>query len=317
MLTTLSAAFAAAAGASPLSVLAVCISTFALIIATLNYRRKAGVLVRGTFSIASSRASDDAYVSRIALENLKDRAITIFAIYLRLGHNNYIKLEDREGGPLILRAFETYAAEFGPIEFYGINTNKLDLNKLFADSALTKRLVLSTSEGKYVASSKIRRWSPLIEYFKNYFTAVALPVYATYGGKYVGGNIKYVIEIIGVASAPEIILIHPGDYEIKVFRNFALSRQSLESKESLEQLLQEQADKGTLNCKSLMVYDMEAWRAREREFYSGPKIEAISCGLFRYHIVGRLLTKYQDWSVKRENTKRLTGQPPIDSKRED
>ena len=123
-----------------ISAAALCVSVFALIVATMNYRRKAGILVRGTFSIASSRAGNDAYVSSLGLDNLKDRALTIFAIYLRIGRNNYIRLEDLDESPLLLKAFETHTAQYGPIEFYGINTNKIDFNKLLRDPKFTKRI---------------------------------------------------------------------------------------------------------------------------------------------------------------------------------
>ena len=68
-------------------------------------------------------------------------------------------------------------------------------------------------------------------------TVIATPVYSKYKGTYLGGNIKYMIEITGAAGATEVIPIHPQDYELKVFRDFTLTRESLESKEALERLL--------------------------------------------------------------------------------
>ena len=62
------------------SISAICISTVALLVAVKNYRRKAGIFVRGSFAISSSRDCDDRYVSDVLIENLKDRAITVFSI---------------------------------------------------------------------------------------------------------------------------------------------------------------------------------------------------------------------------------------------
>jgi hypothetical protein len=290
------------------SIAALCISVLALVVATLNYRRKAGILVRGTFSISSSRAGDDSYVSSLGLDNLKDRTITIFDIYLRLGRNNYIQLEHSEN-PLLLRAFETHTARYGPIEFYGMNTNKIDLNKLLGDPKIPKRIVLSTSEGKYAVPERIGTWNPVFEYFRNYMIVIAKPVISIYKGTNLGGNIKYVIEIIGSSGATEIIPVLPQDYEIKVFRNFRLTRESLESKEALERLLQQQRDEGTLSCKEFMVYDPDAWREQVREFYTGAKVEAVSYGFFQYHVLGRLLAKYHEWSIRKKNAQLRSGRP--------
>lgn len=60
-------------------------------IAWRNYRRKAGVLIRGNYAIMEMFACKDLFVSTIILENQKDRAITIFGIYLRIGFNYYIE----------------------------------------------------------------------------------------------------------------------------------------------------------------------------------------------------------------------------------
>ena len=52
----------------------------------------------------SSVDCDDPYLSSLVIENLKDRAITIFEIYLKVGSNCYIQVEDFGSKPLVLRA---------------------------------------------------------------------------------------------------------------------------------------------------------------------------------------------------------------------
>jgi hypothetical protein len=130
------------------SIAALCVSALALSLAALNYRRKAGILVRGSYSlVSSSRDTNDAYVNSLVLENLKDRAITIFEIYLVVGYNYYITLDDRESNPLVLKAFETYAATYGTVQFYGLNGKTIKLQNLLNNRRIKKRIVLSTSEG--------------------------------------------------------------------------------------------------------------------------------------------------------------------------
>ncbi len=282
-------------------IVALSISTVALVIATMNYRRKSGSLVRGIFSIGSSIECNDLFVNSLILENLKDRAITVYAIYLRIGHNYYITLEKFEDKPLLLKAFETYQKEYGPIQFYGINTDRIDLNKLLQNPKVKRRLVLSTGDGKYVVPSPIKRWHPVGDFFKNHLTAIIHPVQITFKGKYLGSNIRYVVEFTGENGNEEIVLIHPEDFRVKKFRNFTLTKETLNTKESLETHLQEQMDNGKLICKKIVVHDTTLGQKNVGEFYNGKLLEAPYCGRFQYYIAGRLFTWSADRKLKREN----------------
>jgi hypothetical protein len=286
------------------AIVALCISALAFYVAAMNYRRKAGVLIRGTHTLASSRDCNDKYVSSIILENLKDRAITIFTIYLRIGYSYYIEIETFKDKPLILKAFETYHKEYGPIQFYGINSNRMNLDALLDDAKIKKRIVLSTSDGKYIVPHNIPRWNPVGDFFRNHLTAVIRPVCTIYKEKYIGANIKYVVEFIGNSDKVEIVPIHPKDFQLKTFRNFSLTQESLASQVSLTAYLNEQVTSGKLICERFQVYDADSWRVQAVEFYKGRTIEALYFGLLRYHIVGRLFTWYSNWKLRRENTKR-------------
>jgi hypothetical protein len=287
-----------------LSVTSLSIATLAFVIAVKNYRRKAGMYVRGSLTVASGRASNDPYVAEVLLENLKDRAVTIFAIYLKLGVNYYIELENLEENPLVLKAFETYRKKFGPIEFYGVNGNKINLREVFATAKAKKRLVLSTSDGKYVVPSSLRRWNPVEDYFRNQWTAIIKPVHSIFKDIYVGGNIAYVIEIVGTDGHEEIMPIHPKDYELKIFREFSLTQEALSSKQTLEEFLKGKMDEGKLPCKEFKVHDLADWRKIAHEFYAGGNtIDAEYIGRFRYYVMGRIFTRYSAWKIGRENKK--------------
>lgn len=283
------------------TVVALCISTLALVIATKNYRRKAGVLVRGGFSIASHTHCDDRYVSHVLIENLKDRAITIFAIYLRVGHNYYIELEEFDESPLVLKAYETFQKQYGPIQFYGVNSNRVNMNSLLADHKIRKRLVLSTSDGKYVVPDHIKRWNPIGDFFNNHLTANLRPVRLMHKGKHIGGNVKYIIEFVPEEGQPEVVLIHPRDYELKMFKTFSLTRESLASAEQLKEHLQRTKDAGLLQCKSFDVHDVDEWRSRALDFYDGQTIVAPYYGFWRYHLLGRVSTWLSDRELKKKN----------------
>ena len=114
------------------STLASIIGLVALWFTVRNHHRKSGLLIRGIYSISSSIDCNDAFVSKFILENLKDRSVTIFAVYLRVGHSHYIQLEDFEEAPLLLKPFETYQKELGPVQFYGSNMYRV---RLYASSS--------------------------------------------------------------------------------------------------------------------------------------------------------------------------------------
>jgi hypothetical protein len=139
--------------------------------------------------------------------------------------------------------------------------------------------------------------------------AVIRPIYSTHKDKYLGGNIAYVVEFVGREGGEEIVPIHPKDYELKVFRDFSLTKDSLSSKEALEQLLQEQMDDGNLPCKRYVVYDLQAWREKAHAFYSGAiTIQGKYCNAFQYYVIGKILTRYADWKLNRENVLRKRSQ---------
>jgi hypothetical protein len=283
-----------------LTSLSVSLSAFCIGIA--SYRRKSGMFIRGNFATASSKACDDYFVSEIILENLKDRAATIFAIYVKFGHSYYIELEKLEDKPLLLKAYETYRKEFGPIEFYGLSNKRIKLNALFEQS-IPKRIVLSTSEGKYTVPTNLRRWNPVHEFFSNYMTAIVKPVPSKYKDVYLGSNIAYVVEFVAADGTEQIVPIQKRDYEVRIFKNFSLTKESLENKEALEQLLHTQVNQGNLLCQRFTVYDVDAWRADAHEFYSGKTVQAEYHGRFRYYLMGKLSTKYWNWQARRKNMK--------------
>lgn len=284
------------------SVVAMIISILALIYTVKTYLLKSGANVRGSFGMCSSSvACEDQYLTSITLENLKDRAIVIFKIYLKIGHNYFVEIENFSEEPLILKPFEAYQKEYGPIDLYSINMNRIDLNGLFGNRKIKKRIVLSTSDGKYVVRSWIRRWDPVYDFFRNHLTAVIHPRRATYKGKSYGINAKYIVDFKTENGREEIFAIYPRDYEIKRFKNFRLTKDSLESKEALEEYLYDQVGKGLLNCVEITVHDMGAWHAETYEMEAQKTIKAQYYGWIMYSLVGPAITKLSDYKLRRMN----------------
>lgn len=263
------------------SVVAMIISITALIYTVKTYLLKSGANVRGSFGMCSSSVTcEDQYVTSITLENLKDRAIVIFKIFLKVGHNYYIEIEDFGGEPLILKPFEAYQKDYGPLDLYSINMSRIDLNDLFNNRKIKKRIVLSTSDGKYVVTSWIKRWDPVYDFFSNHLTAAVHPRRTTYKGKSYGINAKYIVELKTENGKEEVIAIYPRDYEIKKFRRFRLTKDALVSKDALETYLYDQVGKGLFNCVEITVHDMGAWFSEAYEMESKETIKAKYYGWF-------------------------------------
>ena len=76
------------------SIVALVVSITALIYTVKTYLLKSGLNVRGSYSMMSSIYCEDKYVGSVTIENLKDRAIVILKIYLQVGRNYYIRIDD-------------------------------------------------------------------------------------------------------------------------------------------------------------------------------------------------------------------------------
>lgn len=276
--------------------LAVTIALLALLVAIKNYRRKTGILIRGSHGICDSIYCEDPYISNIILENLKDRAVTIFAIYLRVDHGYYIEIENFEEKPLILKPYETFHKEYGPIELYYVNSNKVLMRNLLKDEKIQKKLVLSTSEGKYLIPSFVKRWNPIGEALTSHHSAVIRPVRITYKNTDAGSNAIYLVEFISEKGKEEIVPIHPQDYQVKRFRNFNLTKESLSSKQSLIDLITQEISKGTVSCKSFEVHDLSEWRVRHRELFKR-EFEPTKVNRFRFFFFGYIPYKYAYLSI--------------------
>lgn len=258
--------------------------------------------IHGGYTECSSIACDDKYISSVILENVRDRAVTIFAIYLKFGHDLYLEIDDFEDSPLVLGAFESFRKEYGPIEFYSAGMRRILINDLFANKSVKKRLVLSTSDGKYTVRRQIPIWNPVTEFFGNYMTGIAHPIRSTYKGKAYGSSTIYLVELDQEGGASQVLPIYPRDYEVRRFRRFRLTRESLESKAALESFLNEQKKAGNLPVSSFAVHDLQALRdERFKEEETKEPIRARSDGFFTYFVLGWIYTRFSRWVLRRKN----------------
>lgn len=284
-----------------LSIVTLVMSVVAAVYAFLAYHLKSGIEIWGSYSITSSVAAEDRYVSEVTLENLKDRAVVIFQVLLEVDHGYYIEVDNLEDGPLILRPFEAFHRQYQPIDLYSVSMRRIRLKKLLENHKTRLRLVLSTSKGRYNVSQHIKRWHPVGEFFRNYLTAIISPYRTTYEDKSYGSGTKFIVKIATLGGESEVIPIYPIDHEVKKFRGFQLTSESLQSKEALEIFLLERAVAGDLRCSDLSVFDLEEWREQVYRDLNKKEVQATPRGWFRYRVLGWFLTKWEDFRMGRIN----------------
>lgn len=168
------------------SIVALVVSILALIYTVRTFWLKSGENLRFTYSTTKSIETDDTYINSITIENLKDRSIVIFAIYLKIGNNTYIQLREFDEKPLIIKPFEVYSKSYDPIILYSLGLKRAKLDHLLNDEKLSKSLVVSTTNGKYEVKSHVKKWTIHKYIFNNYLTTYVRPKKLTYNGKAYG-----------------------------------------------------------------------------------------------------------------------------------
>lgn len=276
------------------SIIAIIISLIALYFAVSNYRRKSGTHIRGQFCISESINAEDKYISSITLENFKDKSVIIFKIFLRVGSNYYIEIDDFERAPKILKPYESYTNNYDPVDFYCLNMNRINLNKLLNSKKTKINIVLSTSHGKYVVKEWINLWDPIYDFFKNHMTAYIIPMTPIEKVGYFGYNFKYLVKLKTEDGYKETIPIYSSDINYPRFNKFRLTVESLSSREKLEDFLINQMIIGNLKCTDIEVIDAEQLRKRSYHHEFKEEYEAKHYSLFFYLVIGRLLTVFSN-----------------------
>ena len=234
------------------------------------------------------------------LENLKDRPISIYKIYLEVGHGLYIEVEDFTENPLTLGVYSVYHKKYDPIEFYSAGMRRVTG---FLDGKKTRqRILLTTSQGRYYPKRRTNTFNdPFLDtILKNYTTGVVLPVRWLHKGRCYGSEAKFVVTFANADGEDEVVAIYPRDHEIRKFRNFSLTQEAIESKQALEGFLQEQVTAGKLSCLDIDVIDLEAYR--QEAFKDYPETIIVTPqGWFSHKIIGRCLTLWEKLVTSHKN----------------
>jgi hypothetical protein len=276
---------------------AIGISLVALATTILNFRRKSNISISGSIIYSLGSPTSNAYVSKIFLDNKKDRAVTIYAIYLMISPNYFIQLEDLEGEPLILAPYSSVAREYGQVHFYSINLKRIDLNNLFEpkkDNRTSKRkkfIVLATSDGKYVVKNSIKRWSPVGLSFRNHLTAIIQPRTVKYKDQFIDPRAKFLV-LLNYKDSEQILMIRPDEYKYIRFKGFQLSESDLKDMETIKKFFELQRSEGNVNFDSVEILDRPKWIEVPDRVLKAPEISWLEynlTGLVRTWISNKML----------------------------
>jgi hypothetical protein len=255
----------------------------------------------------SSIDCEDKYIGSVIVENLKDRAAIIFKIYIKFGLNNYLLVEDFSNSPLILKPFEVYYKEYEPILFYSLGSRLTKIDKLIDNKKVKRKVLLTTSNGKYTVKPDTKQWDPLIPFFKNHSTALIDPIRYNFKDKNYGSNVKFLIEVTNEKGEEYVISLYKDDYRHKRFLKFQLTKESIETKETLKKFLEKQKKAGNFKYKKIEIIDFQEDFNMVRSKYPEEVIYVESYNLFKYRVVAKALTiidKYKMYMTNRKNRKK-------------
>jgi hypothetical protein len=207
--------------------------------AATQFQLKSSTKISATCGSGGSAYYRDEYVTSVVLENHRDKAEAIFGIYLRLGRNLYITLEDFQETPLILPPFEIVQRNYLPISGYGCNGYSVDLNKVLGNSKKwPKRIVLATSRGKYITKKWKKGWNPIFDSLLNN-NIVTLETYSaeyqTLNGEMrtVPSNAIYIVDYKNDEGERLQSIVFSGKSAWLNDKRFAITPSCLKDKDSL------------------------------------------------------------------------------------
>jgi hypothetical protein len=288
----------------PLSLIAIILALITLAYTIKTFLMKKGINVKCSYSIASSVECNDKYISDFILENRKDKSIVVFHIYMKIGNNYYLELEDFEDEPLIIKPFEVYRNSFDPILMYSVSSKRIQLDKLFDNNKVKKQILLYTTEGEYTVKAHIKLSNPISLFFKNYSTAVIKPLRLTHNNKSYGENIKYLVDFVSEKNDISTLALRKDSYRHK-YNNFILTKEVLTNKKSLEGFFTDLIQNNKLEgLKEVKVYDFEEGikkRFQNSIIDTDKIIEAKYYGLFKYYVLGKIFTIINNFSMDLKN----------------
>ena len=311
-----------------ISVCALIVAICSMYVAFQTWLLKKGHKVRGAYYIKSSIDSSFTYIHRIVLENLKDKDLVIYNIYIKFGRNIYVNIlspdvtdDDRLH---IIPALSTRQFVFGPPYMSVENSYLVDLSTLLNKYSYRHgKIVLLTSSGRInVSRSYEFEKTPLVDYFKNYGTMDILQYryptqssilskkeqdvstidYSSYGDR-----IKFIVKLRFENGREIEYKVHKQkEYKVVFFDNLNFTDKSLENKENLRKFLEDEKKNNHIEFEEIIsIIDLQEVFIKQREKLPNYPTELVPEGWVQYHIFDWIQTKWYNF-IERES-RRLKG----------
>ena len=288
------------------AVIALLFSALAVYFTARTYWQKKGAFVRGQYGIISSSVhTEHKYVCNVVLENLKDRSIVVFGIYLRLARNVFLEIERFDEEPLILKSFEATTRRYDPLDSYSFNMRRFNVNHLFNDRYKGVRLVLATSEGKVVIKKPILIWDPSHQWFRNHSIITMRPNRATFEGKGYGGNVLYVVHLRKGEEILQTFSLYPGEHTYKWFSDLGGTEDTLESAEKVKIVFEKAIAESGMKADRVTVIDAREALEKAYKDYAEEKTLDLRTSWFFVHVLARFATFWSRRKLRKENQARM------------
>ncbi len=305
------------------------VSVIVLLITYKTYILKYGHKVRGWIGVSSSVTSSNNYFHTLVLENLKDKDLVIFDIFVRFGHNIYLDMLDKddlnENYFHIIPALSTKEFRFGPAIEYASGSALVNLSQLFADDKISKKIILFTNQGKVIVSSFKKGWNPISDYFNNYGTVVINPIRyysdkSIYGRKgrekeQVNSAIDYstygnqTLYLVVLKRKHFGLVTYPiwKDIKVQYFNDIDFTEKSLENKDSLKKFLLKAKSNNKIDFEAIdTIVDFQSYVNSIRKKYSTSPILLEAENWCTYHVVDKVQTywyKFKEYYKKKGQKK--------------
>lgn len=284
---------------------ALLLSCLAVYFTARVYWQKRGSLVRGNYVVtSSSKATEDPYVNQVTLENLKDRSITIFGIYVKLARGYMLELERFDAEPLIIRPFELVRRTYGPLDSYVASMKRIKLDTFFEKPYKGKELFISTPDGKQSVESSVQVWNPIHEWFRNHMLITAQIERTTFYGKAYGVNALYVARVFLNGDVVQSLAVYEGDHRLKWLHDLGAKEDTLNSKERVQRIFDDAIKSKKITADQVEIIDVQEHFRRRYEDRDVEPVIAQRHSWFRVCVLGPIMTYLSNWLLSRENKRR-------------
>ncbi|MCF5189604.1 hypothetical protein [Pseudomonas simiae] len=279
-----------------IATLSLAIALIVLFYAAYQFILKRGAGFYGAFSVSSSVWSNQRYVGEVILENTKDKAAAVSAIYLRIGRNIYLELINYSDSPKIIAPFETIKISFREgVSGYISSTFKVDLDTLLAGRSPRKTLIIATPQGISKVKSYKTLWNVYIESLKNHLIVPVHPVRKYHNEKYYSDALQYIITSTDINGQIEEHRLYRGcTYAIN---GISVITDKFSNIDDLNEFL-------TTQRTFSHVFKAERAGYSYNDYESYTEIKIKHYGFFGTHILGTIFTKLRRFSFHRKSKNR-------------